>query len=390
MKILILVEWFSDKMGYSENHLPIALGKLGHEIHVLTTDLQVYATSKDYDKVYLQHLGPKQVEQGIFKRKYFTLHRNPHTLIRGLGIENIEDKIKEIQPDVVYCFEIFSPDTLTAISLKSKYKFKLFCESRMHLSVYSPPKTVILKIKQIKTRIHGRRISEQIDKFYPIAPDVLYVISKYFGINKKKCEISSLAVDTDLFLSKIQTEEVSQIRNKLGYADDDIVCLYTGRFTESKGPLILAKAIEYLQLNEHSKFKGLFVGQGDSEYQSSIKKSKGCKIHPFVEVNQLPKFYQSFDIGVWPLQESTSQLDAAACGMPIIINEKVEDNFRTDGNGLRYRDRDYKDLASKILLLEDKKKRMELGQVGSKKIHDYYSWDYLAEKKVADFRKEYL
>lgn len=127
----------------------------------------------------------------------------------------------------------------------------------------------------------------------------------------------------------------------MGYNDDEIVCLYTGRFTESKGPLILAQAVNYLQEMGHSKFKGLFVGQGDKEYQNMIKNTKGCTIHPFVEVNELPKFYKSLDIGVWPLQESTSQLDAAACGMPIIINEKVEDNLRTEGNGLRYRDRDF-------------------------------------------------
>ena len=389
MKILILAEWFSDKMGYSENYLPVALGKLGHEVHLLTTDLQVYATSSDYDKVYLDHLGPKQVEQGIFNKEYYTLHRNPHTLIDGLDILNLENKIKEIQPDVVYCFEIFIPHTLKVISLKRKYKYKLFCESRMHLSVYSPPQKLLHKVRQIKTRILGKKISAQVDKFYPIAPDVLHVVTKYFGIDKNKCEVSSLAVDTDLFSPNAKLEEIIQFRNNMGYSDDNIVCIYTGRFTELKGPLILAKAIEYLQLNGHSKFMGLFVGQGDSEYQVKIGNSLGCKIHSFVETNQLPKFYQSFDIGVWPLQESTSQLDAAACGMPIIINEKVEDNFRTEGNGLRYKDRDYKDLASKLLLLEDRSKRKELGKIGSKKVIDYYSWNYLAQKKVEDFTKEY-
>lgn len=389
MKILILSEWYSDKMGYAENFLPKALGKLGNEVHLLTTDLQIYATTSDYEKVYQKHLGPRQVEQGVFKREYFTLHRNPHTLDGGLRIIDLESKINEIHPDVVYCFEIYNQDTITAIKLKEKYKYKLFCESRMHLSVYNPPKTIFQKIKQIKIKIQGRKISKKIDKFYPVAPDVLYVITKYLGINKKQCELSSLAVDTDLFSQDVQPEEVYLFRNKMGYSDEDIVCLYTGRFTETKGPLFLAKAIEYLQLNGHFNFKGLFVGQGDPEYQEYINKSKGCTIHPFVEVNQLPMFYRSFDIGVWPLQESTSQLDAAACGMPIIINEKVEDNIRTDGNGLRYKDRDYKDLATKILSLEDKGKRIELGLVGGKRVRDYYSWDYLAKRKMADFCKEY-
>jgi glycosyltransferase involved in cell wall biosynthesis len=389
MKILILSEWYSDKMGYAENFLPRALGKQGHDVHLLTTDYQVYATSNDYEEIYQPHLGPKQVEKGIFKRDFFTLHRNPHTLYGKLGILNLEDKIKEIRPDIVYCFEIFMPNTLLVIRLKKKYKYKIFCESRMHLSVYKPPVTFLQKVKQLKIKIQGRKISKKIEKFYPIAPDVYRVIIDYFGIDKKKCELSTLAVDTELFSSEIRPEDVTQFRNSMGYEGEDIVCLYTGRFTESKGPLILAKAIEYLQLGGYTRYKGLFVGQGDAEYQNRIKNSLGCKIHPFVEAIQLPKFYQSFDIGIWPLQESTSQLDAAACGMPIIINEKVEDNIRTDGNGLRYKDSDYKDLAFKILLLNEKGRRKEMGQIGSKKVHDFFSWDFLATKKVADFIKNY-
>jgi glycosyltransferase involved in cell wall biosynthesis len=211
------------------------------------------------------------------------------------------------------------------------------------------------------------------------------VITKYCGIPESKCKITSLAVDTDMFSPSFQEEEIEEFRKKNRYDKDDIVCLYTGRFTEAKGPLILAQAIEYLHEMGCLKIKGLFVGQGDKEYQKMISNSKGCTIYPFVEVNQLPKFYQSCDIGVWPLQESTSQLDAAACGMPIIINEKVEDNIRTDGNGLRYKDRDYKDLASKILLLQDKTIRKEMGLVGSKKVEEFYSWDYLAKNKLTDF-----
>jgi glycosyltransferase involved in cell wall biosynthesis len=388
MKIIILSEWYSEKMGYVENYLPKAFGKLGHKVHLITTDLQVYATLPDYDKVYLHHLGPKQVEEGVFKKDYFTLHRNAHSFINGLGIANLEEKIKTLQPDLVYCFEINGVDTKKAIALKDKYGYKLFCESRMHLSIFNKPKSFKQKLRQFKVAIRGRKSSKKIDLFYPIAPDVLYVITKYFGIPKNKCQIASLAVDTDLFsLPVVSQDEINKFRNKLGFHNDDIVCLYTGRFTEEKGPLILAKAINYLQEIGETQFKGLFVGQGEQAYQNNISNSKGCIIHPFINAVELPSFYQSFDIGVWPLQESTSQLDAAACGMPIIINEKVEDNFRTDGNGLKYKDSNYKDLAEKILSLKSKDKRKEMGIAGSKKIMEKYSWDYLAKSKIQDFNK---
>ena len=39
----------------------------------------------------------------------------------------------------------------------------------------------------------------------------------------------------------------------------------------------------------------------------------------------ITKTYRSLgaEIGIWPTQESTSQLDALACGLPIIINENT-------------------------------------------------------------------
>ncbi|MBS1591548.1 MAG: glycosyltransferase family 4 protein [Bacteroidetes bacterium] len=389
MRIVIISEWFSEKMGYAENYLPKTLGKLGYDVHVITTDLQVYATSSDYEKVYEKHLGPKQVATGIFKKDFFTLHRNPHTLTKGLGIANLEEKLAALKPDVVYCFEIFMPDTMLCVSVKDKYGFKLFCESRQHLSVYTPPKTFKQKINQLKVIAKGRIMAKKIDKFYPVAPDVFTVITKYFGIPKRKCEIASLAVDTDIFSHGYSNIAIEELRNKLGYTLSDIVCLYTGRFTESKGPLILAQAINALHEKGHTNFKGLFVGQGDDVYQQNILNQKGCSIHPFISANELPLFYNAFNIGVWPLQESTSQLDAAACGMPIIINEKVEDNFRIEGNGLKYKDKNYNDLAEQILSLKDVAKRKQMGAIGSKKIAEHYSWDYLAKKKLIDFKAIY-
>ena len=148
MKILIISEWFSDKMGYAENFFPKALGEIGHEVHLVTTDLQVYGTSSDYDKVYGDYLGPRIVKQGIFKKDHFTLHRNSHNLSwRGLKIEDLEDKIIDINPDIVYCFEIFNEDTKLVCYLKNKYKYKIFCESRLHLSVFTPPKLIRDKLK---------------------------------------------------------------------------------------------------------------------------------------------------------------------------------------------------------------------------------------------------
>jgi glycosyltransferase involved in cell wall biosynthesis len=182
--------------------------------------------------------------------------------------------------------------------------------------------------------------------------------------------------------------KVTLFRQSLGYEENDIVCVYTGRFTASKGPELLAEAIAWLQQNGHTEFKGLFVGQGDKTCEQLIASTPGCKIHPFVETDRLPMFYQACNIGVWPLQESTSQLDAAACGLPIIINDAVEDTFRINGNGLQYEDRNPVDLAAQMLSLRSPERRKEMGANGSRKIAERYSWNAIARERESDFALE--
>ena len=234
MKIVIISEWYSEKMGYAENYLPKALGKLDHEVHLITTDLQVYATSKNYDAIYKNHLGPKQVDKGVFQKDFFTLHRCSHVMENGIQIPDLEEKLREIKPNIVYCFEILQPANSIVFALKSELKYKIFCESRMHLSVFSPPKSLKAKIKQFSISQKSKKENKEVNLFYPIAKDVKEVITKYYGIPKKKCKIASLAVDTDAFAKKIDKKFTDELRNSLGYKTTDIVCLYTGRFTNEK------------------------------------------------------------------------------------------------------------------------------------------------------------
>jgi glycosyltransferase involved in cell wall biosynthesis len=393
MVIAIISEWFSENMGYAENHLPASLAKLGSEVHLVTSDLQVYGTNHElYKSIYESFLGPAQVPPGETRLNNFLLHRCPHYTTRyGIGIKDLFNVLRNIKPAIVYLFEINSETTLQIVEYQPLLRYKIFTESRLHLSVYRSPKTIKQKIhNHFVERPRWKKIGHHFEKCYPVAPDVLYVICKYFGQKKTKCVLSSLAVDMENFRpirSESERQRRETIRQTLGYGQNDVVCLYTGRFTEDKGTVILAHAIDYLHRIGKTNFKGLFVGAGDISVESAIRRSFGCTIHPFVQAKELAKFYQAADIGVWPKQESTSQLDAAACGLPIIISSNVQDTQRINGNGLSYSHGDPIDLAKKILSLEERSLREELGKHGAEKIRQFYSWDYIAQQRINDFEK---
>ncbi|MEI6774006.1 MAG: hypothetical protein WCL18_04295 [bacterium] len=43
----------------------------------------------------------------------------------------------------------------------------------------------------------------------------------------------------------------------------------------------------------------------------------------FVKNTELYAYYSASDIGVWPLQESVSMVEGAACNVPFIANDKI-------------------------------------------------------------------
>ena len=93
------------------------------------------------------------------------------------------------------------------------------------------------------------------------------------------------------------------------------------------------------------------------------------------------------DIGVWPRQESTSQLDAMACGLPLVLSNKVQVPERVDGNGLVYEEGSPRDLAKQLQALFDSDQRRSMGQIGSRRIVEGLSWNDIAEGRVRDYEE---
>lgn len=392
MKIAIISDWFSEKMGYAENCLPKALASLGHEVHLITSNVQTYFNSPTYKETYEPFIGPGIVACETRKLDGYMLHRLPHGQWRGrFRIRGLKQKLVELRPQIVQTFEVTNQTTLETALFKSIAGYELFLESHVHASVFP----IALGKGSLRERIHwslyaktyGWILSRFTKKCYPISNDAAEIVIKFFGIDSNKINVLSLGVDTDLFCpphidSAKQIRK--QLRHSLGFAADDVVCIYTGRFSKDKNPLCLAHAIGKL-VAKGEVFRGLFVGSGPLEDVEAIRKVQGCVVHPFVPTRDLPSYYWAADIGVWPKQESTSQLDAAACGLPLILSNKIKVSERVEGSGLLYEEDNSDDLAHQIRQLSSSETRQRMGEIGMQKIKNHYSWVKIARQRLQDY-----
>lgn len=390
LKIVIISDWFAEQTGYAENCLPKALAELGHEVHLVTSNVQPYFNSPTYRQTYERFLGPPIVESGVKLLDGYILHRLPYRVWCGrIHLQGLIPMLRRLHPDVVQTFEVHTLSTYFAVVGKGLLGYKLFLEAHTHASVFET-KNIRWK-RRLKLwayqNVLGPVISRSSERCYPISRDAADIAEQNHGIQAGKILIESLGVDAQVF-SPPDTQDLikarTNLRNRLGVKDGEIVCIYTGRFSADKNPLCLAKAVDRLAV-AGQPFRGLFVGNGPQEQE--IRSCRGCIVHDFVPFKEVARFYHASEIGVWPRQESTSQLDAAACGLPIVLNDTISVRERVEGNGLLYREDDDVDLTRKLLELRDAEIRRRLGAHGTVKIREQFSWNVIARRRVRDYEE---
>jgi glycosyltransferase involved in cell wall biosynthesis len=391
MRVVLLNEFFGKGMGYLENMLPKFLSRLGVEVHVVATDLPALYQKPGAARTstsFAEMLQPGTIET----LDGYVLHVLGHKKLLGhMRMVGLREKLREIRPDIVQTTAAIGWIPFDAALFKPLLHYKLFTGSHYHASVFplanqqtsafSPARLKCL----ISRTVPGRLTNFASEKCYAITSDCAEIATKFFGVPHRQIEICPLGVDVELFhpvSNSDDTKERLALRQKLGFKEGDIVCVYTGRFTEDKNPALLARAVAHLR-REGEPYRGLFVGNGMQA--DEIQKCEGCVTHPFVPVDQLGAFYRAAEIGMWPSQESLSMLDAAASGLPIIANHTMTAIERINGNGASYQLGDANDLMRVLLEMRDPQKREQLGKVGAQKMVREFSWLAIAKRRVSDY-----
>ena len=391
MRIVLISEIFCDGMGYLENVLPKYLAQQGAQVEVVASSLPPEHRQAASESTYQDFVNKRP--PGIYPTlDGFRVHILPATKVAGhIRLAKLGKKLASLRPDVVQTMTPIGWIAVDAAWYRLTLGYRLFSGCHYHASVFplaQRPSNMLSPayLKSFLQRtIHGRLASAVTEKYYAISPDCADVATRFFGVPKDKLVVGPLGVDTDVFHPATAMGEESarpRLRMLLGFSERDIVCIYTGRFSEDKNPLLLAQAIARLANKGHA-FKAVFVGNGPQA--ALIADCPGCVTHPFVPLGELADFYRSADIGVWPAQESMSMLDAAACGLPVIANDQMQAMERIEGNGVAYRLHDLNDLELALLALEDGDVRRRLGSVGARKMAGAYSWRSIAIRRLQDY-----
>lgn len=324
MKIIHVMNWYVPNFGYQENYLPSIQKKLGNNVEIITSDRYPFF------KGYLNHIGRikgnRIVGKGTFTDNNIVIHRLPCLFeLRknsDLILIGFKKKLIECKPDIVHAHGVFSLLTLETIYFCKKLGFKIVIDDHSHINNFH--KNTFLKNSYISfVRKYYNFFNNSISLFLPVTYSSKNILKTTLNISDNKIKILHLGADINTF-QKIEKFKLNG-RNKLGIKEDDFVIISSGKFDDSKDIHLLLQSFINISKKYHN-IKLLLLGNGPNNYMVKLKNIvKNAKIekkvifHDFVSNSDLPIFYNSADMGVWPGDHSITAIEAVATGLPIIV-----------------------------------------------------------------------
>lgn len=390
MKIVFLTETFSRHMGYIYTVLPKYFARCGAEVHVISLNLAPYWRMQEHAMVFGDFLDGETLTPGSVEEvDGYTLHVLAGKSLLGYRrMIGLGAKLKALRPDIVQTWAAIGWIPLDAARFQQVLGYRLFTGNHNALSTAAASLTggPLAKTKNMVTRYFpGRLASWRTEKCYAVTEDCAEIAWRYYGVQRKKVATMYLGVDTEYFYPAMTSEAIESrkaLRRVLGFADSEIVCIYTGKMTEAKNPRIIAEAVS--RLRELGKeYSAIFIGNGTQ--RQTIEGAPYCRVLDFMHFSKLAPYYRAADIGVWPTNESTSMLDAAACGLPLIVSDGIVYRSHVNGNGCIFHMNDLNSLVKTLWDLEPKWVREKLGAHGAAKMLEHFSWESVARRRMEDY-----
>jgi glycosyltransferase involved in cell wall biosynthesis len=390
MKILLASDYYQTPIGYAKTQLAQNLKAMGHKVLVVTSNR--YFPFPDYESTVAAILGPRKrvakmyTEAGItVKRKSAVFELFSRCIFFGIGRE-----IDRFKPDLVIVYGIVSPTAILTTVHLNKEKNKriplVLADSHLPSELAQGPQLAKKILYWVFRMTYASLISKRARKIVAAQEGTTHVMYQTYGIHKPTEVISN---GTDLGLFYFDKSSRKEIRKKYSIPINDFVIVYSGKIIPTKGIDILIKAFSILN-KKYPNTWCLLVGDGSKEYKEAILQSissntrKNIIVTGMLSPQDLRHYYSAADVGVWPLQESLAMIDAAACKLPIIANDKMQAQQRLgNNNGLLYKQRNFRDLAHKLeLLLKDPKKRQQMGLRGYSLVKKKFSWRQIAQQYI--------
>ena len=338
----------------SEVMLKNAVEKLGHEVYVVTANLESFKYEYDENKRVLKIPG---VATGIYDSRLTSVY--PMKAV---------NKIRSWNLDVIHSQTEFAIGTFARIIAK-QYNIPL-----VH-TYHTMYEDYIHYITKGYFKRSSKKLVEYITKFYcdRTCTELIVPTEKTYRLFKGKYKVEKniniipTGIEVERFYKEnVEEEAIDELRKSLNLSKKDFIVLFVGRIAAEKNIMFLVNAHRELT-KKHNNIKLVIVGDGPDKdkYEDEVKKYKLENNIIFTgkaSWDEMPYYYHISNVFSTASKTETQGLTIIEAMASNVVPVCMDDDaFRSmvveDLNGLFFKTEE--EYIEKLLYLYDNKKELE-------------------------------
>lgn len=366
----------------SEVMLKKALEKKGHEVYVVTANLENFHYEYDEEERVLKIPG---IPTGIYDSRLTSIYP-----IKAIN------KIKSWNLDVIHSQTEFAIGSFARLFAK-QYNIPIV---HTYHTMYEDYVHYITKGHFNKS---SKKIVEYLTKFYcdKTITELIVPTKKAYDLFKEKYNVERnihvipTGIEIERFYRKnINTRKLALLKKKYGLKKSDFVLIFVGRIAEEKNiPFLIEAMSDLIKTNKNLKL--LIIGDGPDKdkyenYSREMKADSNVIFTGKVPWEDVPIYYSLGDVFISASTTETQGLtiiEAMAASLPALCidDESFSGTVINDLNGYLFKDME--ECKECILKIASNKKILLYLSNGAKSSADMHSSKYFAERVLDVYNK---
>jgi glycosyltransferase involved in cell wall biosynthesis len=388
MRIVHVIDYYQPKMGYQETFLALEHKKLGHEVHVVTSDR--YHPRPHYAATWQPVLGPRLQQAGVSDDAGITIHRLEPAFEFGtrIWLKQLEPTLLSLVPALII---VHGMGSFTAVRM-ARLAPKLGAGAKLVFDSHASDANSRHPLRHLFYAFYRLALAplfvRNASAIVGVENERMDFLARRYGIPEEAMVMIPVGASPDRFYRDPPARD--QLRAEWGYGEQDVVLTYVGKIERRKAVDVLLRA--GLQIGARKpNVRLVIIGSGDTDYIQEMKQQvelagglSNVNWLGAVPNDQLFRYYSAADISVWPMMISVGTLEAMACGLPLIVADvPILRDRVSHGNGMTYRPGDVHDLVSKLEeLIADPERRRKMGEAGRALIEQELNWTAIAQRFI--------
>lgn len=274
-----------------------------------------------------------------YKSNYTKKLKSKSITLKGIYIHintDIEKTLTNINPDIIIAGSSYlSPTIWRLISLKSRYKYKLYYWNESHLYEKRDYNKVIFKIREDMRKF----IFKKFDGFWYAGEYAKELIQKYCKEDKEMIFVPNLIENTKFYkANEFSEDEKNKIKNKLNIERNKFIFICPARLSEVKG---IDKFIEkYKGCRNKNNATILIAGEGElkERIEEMIRRyNLDIRLLGYKNEDEMIELYAIADCFLLPSLSDPNPLtciEALWSGLPLLVSNHVGNSPETIIKGI--------------------------------------------------------